>query len=247
MSRVVALGSGKGGVGKPWLAASLAHALARLGRRVLLFDGDLGLANVDVQLGLDPGPDLAGVLTGRCTLAQAVQRFEPGGFDVIAGRSGSGQLALVSPRALAPLLAELRALAPAYDHVLLDLPAGIDVVVRRLLATANSTLVLTTDEPTAITDAYALIKANRVGTAGFAPQLVVDQVASHGIGRRTDEGLARVCERFLGLRTALAGIPRRDPRVPEAIRQQAPFLVRSPASPAARDLEALARHLAPVA
>ena len=81
MSRIVAIGSGKGGVGKTWLAVSLAHALARLGRRVLLFDGDLGLANVDVQLGLDPGPDLAGVLTGRCTFAQAVRRFEPGGFD----------------------------------------------------------------------------------------------------------------------------------------------------------------------
>jgi flagellar biosynthesis protein FlhG len=67
MSSIVAIGSGKGGVGKTWLAASLAHALARLGRRVLLFDGDLGLANVDVQLGLDPGPDLAGVLSGRCT------------------------------------------------------------------------------------------------------------------------------------------------------------------------------------
>ncbi len=247
MSRMVAIGSGKGGVGKTWLAASLAHALARRSRRVLLFDGDLGLANVDVQLGLGPGADLAAVLTGRCILAQAVRRFEPGGFDVIAGRSGSGQLARVSPRALAPLLTELRALAPAYDDVLLDLPAGIDAVVRGLLATADSALVLTTDEPTAITDAYALIKVSRAETAGFAPQMVINQVASHGAGRRTYDGLARVCEHFLGLRTELAGIIRRDPRVPEAIRRQAPFLVRSQASPAARDLEALARHLAPVA
>jgi flagellar biosynthesis protein FlhG len=211
---------------------------------VLLFDGDLGLANVDVQLGLTPGPDLAGVLTGRCTLAQAVRRFEPGGFEVIAGRSGSGQLALVSPRALAPLLTELRALAPAYEYVLLDLPAGIDGVVRGLIATADSALVLTTDEPTAITDAYALIKVSRAQAAGFAPQLVINQVASHGADRRSYEGFARVCDRFLGLRTELAGILRRDPRVPEAIRQQAPFLVRSPTSPAARDLETLARHLA---
>jgi flagellar biosynthesis protein FlhG len=246
MSSLVAIGSGKGGVGKTWLAASLAHALARRGRRVLLFDGDLGLANVDVQLGLDPGPDLAGVLSGRCTLAQAVRRFEPGGFDLIAGRSGSGQLALLSARALAPLLAELRRLAPSYDHVLLDLPAGIDAVVQRLLAAADAALVVTTDEPTAITDAYALIKISRA-EAGFAPRVVVNQVASHGVGRRTYEGLARVCERFLGLRTELAGILRRDPRVPEAIRQQAPFLVRSQTSPAARDLETLARHLAPAA
>ena len=111
----------------------------------------------------------------------------------------------------------------------------------------TSALVLTTDEPTAITDAYALIKVSRAEAAGFAPQLVVNQVASYGVGRRTYEGLARVCERFLGLHTELAGILRRDPRVPEAIRQQAPFLLRNPNSPAARDLEALARHLAPAA
>jgi flagellar biosynthesis protein FlhG len=244
MSNVVAIGSGKGGVGKTWLAASLAHALARFGRRVLLFDGDLGLANVDVQLGLEPGPDMASVLTGRCSFAQAVRHFAPGSFDLIAGRSGCGQLSAVSPQALATVLAELRALAPAYHHVLLDLPAGIDALVRRLLAAADTPLVVTTDEPTAITDAYALIKVSRTEAAGPAPQLVVNQVPSHGVGHRTYEGVARVSERFLGLRPALAGILRHDPRVPEAIRHQAPFLVRSPASPAARDLEALARHLA---
>lgn len=244
MSGVVAIGSGKGGVGKTWLAASLAHALARLGKRVLLFDGDLGLANVDVQLGLEPGPDLASVLTDRCSLAQAVRRFEPGGFDLIAGRSGCGQLSALSPHALATLLAELRALAPTYHHVLLDLPAGIDTVVRRLLTAADMPLVMTTDEPTALTDAYALIKVSRTEVAGLAPQLVVNQVRTHELGQRTYEGLLRVCEHFLGLRPALAGILRHDPRVPEAIRQQAPFLVRSPTSPAARDLEALATHLA---
>jgi flagellar biosynthesis protein FlhG len=244
MSSIVAIGSGKGGVGKTWLAATLAHALARLGRRVLLFDGDLGLANIDVQLGLDPGPDLGGVLSGRCTLAQAIRRYEPCGFDLIAGRSGSGQLALLSPRAVASLLADLRTLTPVYQCVLLDLPAGIDGLVRRLLAAADAALVLTTDEPTAITDAYALIKVSRAEAGGRAPQLVINQVASHGIGRRTYEGLARVCEHFLGLRPELAGIVRRDPRVPEAIRRQAPFLIRSTTSPAARDIEALARHLA---
>ena len=244
MSSVVAIGSGKGGVGKTWLAATLAQALARLGRRVLLFDGDLGLANVDVQLGLDGGPDLASVLGGRRTLAQAVRRFEPGGFDLIAGRSGCAELALLSPEAVGALVAELRALAPAYDSVLLDLPAGIDALVRRLLGAADSCLVVTTGEPTAITDAYALIKVGRTGTAGFAPQLVINQVANHGIGRQTYEGLRRVCEHFLGLRPELAGIVRRDLRVPEAIRQQAPFLLRSPTSPAARDVEGLARQLA---
>jgi flagellar biosynthesis protein FlhG len=243
MSGTIAIGSGKGGVGKTWLAATLAHALARLDRRVLLFDGDLGLANVDVQLGLEPGPDLASVLTGRCSLAQAVRGFEPGGFDLIAGRSGCGQLALLSAPTSASLIDGLRALAASYDHVLLDLPAGIDVTVRRLLATADEPLVVTTDEPTAITDAYALIKVCRAEAAGFAPRLVVNQAPSDGIGRRAYDSLARVCAQFLGLQPKLAGILRQDPRVPEAIRQQAPFLVRSPNSPAARDVDALARRL----
>jgi len=244
MTGVIAIGSGKGGVGKTWLAASLAHPLARIGRRVLLFDGDLGLANVDVQLGLEPGMDLASALIGRLNFAQVVRRFEPGGFDLIAGRSGCAQLSALAPQALVTLLAELRALAPAYHHVLLDLPAGIDAIVRRLLATADTPLVVTTDEPTAITDAYALIKVSRMAAEGPIPQLVVNQVVSHGVGHRTYDGLARVCEHFLGLRPALAGILRHDRRVPEAIRGQQPFLVRSPVSPAARDLEALARHVA---
>ena len=211
---------------------------------MLLFDGDLGLANVDVQLGLAPAPDLASVLSGRCNLTQAVRRFEPGGFDLIAGRSGCAQLALLSPQAVATLVTELRALAPAYERVLLDLPAGIDALVQHLLGTADAWLVLTTDEPTAITDAYALIKVGRTTIGSFTPQLVINQVASHGVGRRTYESLRRVCEQFLRLRPELAGIVRYDPRVPEAIRQQTPFLLRSPTSPAAADVEALARQLA---
>jgi len=115
MSHIVAIASGKGGVGKTWLAVSLSHALARRGRRVLLFDGDLGLANVDVQLGLGPGPDLAGALVGRGALAQAVRAVEACGFDVLPGRSGSGQLARIDGAVLDRMLAELAVLARRYD------------------------------------------------------------------------------------------------------------------------------------
>jgi flagellar biosynthesis protein FlhG len=85
---VIAVASGKGGVGKTWLSISLAQAMARLGNRVLLFDGDLGLANIDVQLGVTPHRDLGSVIAGQTTMAQAVSRFAEGGFDVLAGRSG---------------------------------------------------------------------------------------------------------------------------------------------------------------
>ncbi len=212
-------------------------------RRVLLFDGDLGLANVDVQLGLGPGPDLASVLCGRHTLAQAVRRVEPGGFDVLAGRSGSGDLGALEPDLLERLLGELAALAERYDAILLDLPAGIDRVVRRLLRAATLRLVVTTDEPTALTDAYALIKVSRNDGAAGALQLVVNLAEGREAGRRTYDGLRRVCEHFLKLDPPLAGVLRRDPKVADAIRHQTPLLLRHPTSPAAGDVETLARQL----
>jgi flagellar biosynthesis protein FlhG len=239
---MIAIASGKGGVGKTWLAITLAQALARLGRRVLLFDGDLGLANVDVQLGLDPGRDLGAVVAGRCRLGDAVLRYPAGGFDILAGRSGSGDLAGLGDGEIAVLLEYLHQLARPYDAALLDLPAGIDRLVCCLLAAASLRLVVTTDEPTALTDAYALIKVGaRERAGGFA--LVVNLAVGRAAGERTHEGLRRVCGRFLGLEVPLAGVVRRDPRVPDAIRHQTPLLTRHPLAPAARDVEALARHL----
>jgi flagellar biosynthesis protein FlhG len=243
MSRIVAIASGKGGVGKTWLAISLAQALARHGRRVLLFDGDFGLANVDVQLGLGSGLDLANVLGGRCALGRAVRRVEACGFDLLPGRSGSGQLGQIDPARLEKLVGELAELARGYDLTLVDLPAGIDRSVRRLLRAADLRLVVSIDEPTALTDAYALIKVAQKDGAAGALELVINLAQSHEVGRATYQGLANVCEQFLKLRPALAGVLRRDSRVPDAIRHQAPFLVRHPTSPAAHDLEALAEAL----
>jgi flagellar biosynthesis protein FlhG len=244
VSRILAIASGKGGVGKTWLAISLSHALARQGRRVLLFDGDLGLANVDVQLGLGPGADLATVLSGRCAMAAAVRAVETCGFDVLPGRSGSGGLGAVDPALLDGALAELLALARAYDVTLLDLPAGIDHAVRRLLLAARLRLVVTIDEPTALTDAYALIKVHqRDGGLAAGLALAINLAESHEAGRETHAGLQRVCAQFLRLRPPLAGVLRRDPRVADAVRHQTPFLLRHPTSPAARDVEALAGHL----
>jgi flagellar biosynthesis protein FlhG len=243
VSRTLAIASGKGGVGKTWLAISLAQALVRRGRRVLLFDGDFGLANIDVQLGLGPGLDLASVLCGRCALAQAVRRIDMCGFDVLPGRSGSGRLGDVDAAQLERLLVDFAGLARGYDLTLLDLPAGIDRVVRRLLRAADLRLVVSTDEPTSLTDAYALIKVAQKDATAAALELAINFAPSHEAGRATYRGLLRVCERFLHLRPPLAGVLRRDPGVPDAIRHQTPFLVRHPTSAAAVDVEALARDL----
>ena len=134
---IVAVASGKGGVGKTFFAITLTHALTMRGRRTLLFDGDLGLANVDVQLGLMPNRDLGGVIAGRLTLGQAKTPFAPGGFDVIAGRSGTGSLAALAPSRLALLGSDLAELARSYDDVIMDLGAGVDRMVRQLASHAG--------------------------------------------------------------------------------------------------------------
>ena len=122
---MIAIASGKGGVGKTWFAITLAHALAQQGRRVLLFDADLGLANVDIQLGLTPVLDLADVIAGRASIAQAALRNQEGGFHILAGRSGSGMFSGLPPAVLERTLAELREATAGFDVVLLDLGAGL--------------------------------------------------------------------------------------------------------------------------
>ncbi|MGB1548089.1 MAG: AAA family ATPase, partial [Alphaproteobacteria bacterium] len=122
---IIAVASGKGGVGKTWLAISLAHAFAKSQKQVLLFDGDLGLANVDVQLGLMPKRDIANVIGGEISLQQAAFPFGAGGFDIIAGRSGSGTLASLNGPKLARLRDDLAILSAQYDRVIVDLGAGL--------------------------------------------------------------------------------------------------------------------------
>jgi len=247
IANVVAVASGKGGVGKTWLSISLAQALSKLGQRVLLFDGDLGLANIDVQLGIQPGMDLGTALERHLPLTRAVINYPSGGFDLIAGRSGSGSLASMPINRLQALAAGLRAVGESYGRVVVDLGAGIERPVRYLASRAGYCLVVTTDEPTALTDAYALIKMVTLDANEQHKEtplgVVVNMAASREIGQRTYETLAKACDRFLKRRVPLLGVIRRDPKVRDSISTQTPLLVRHPSSPAALDVEALARKV----
>jgi flagellar biosynthesis protein FlhG len=239
---ILAVASGKGGVGKTWFSITLAHALARSGRKALLFDGDLGLANVDVQLGVTPERDLASVIAGEATFAQATTPYE-GGFDIIAGRSGSGTLATLPAGRLVALRNELQAYAQNYDWVVLDLGAGIERTVRLLTAQARACLVITTDEPTSITDAYAYIKVTAMEHLADAIQIVVNMASSQREGERVYSTLLRACREFLKLEPPLAGIIRRDDHVKDSIRRQTSLLTRHPGSEAAQDVEAIVARL----
>lgn len=238
-----AVASGKGGVGKTWFSITLCHTLAKNGKRVLLFDGDLGLANVDIQLGLTPERDLAHVTEGQIKLADAITRYEEGRFDILAGRSGSGNLATMATQRLTDLRGDLIDLAKAYDHVLVDLGAGVDRAVRQMAGPAATTFVVITDEPTSLTDAYAFIKLSRAANPRADMRIVVNMAGSVGEGQKTYETIRKASETFLKYAPPLAGIVRRDNKVREAIRAQTPLLIRYPSCDAAKDIESIAAQI----
>jgi ATPases involved in chromosome partitioning len=154
---IIAIASGKGGVGKTWLSITLAHLFARSGRRALLFDGDIGLANVDVQLGLTPERDLRSVFDDKAKLKEIVHHYT-GGFDILAGRSGSTNLSSIPLARLGAVRQQLKDLASEYDVVFIDLGAGIEDYVQFMASIGSRVIVVVTDEPTSLTDAYAFIK-----------------------------------------------------------------------------------------
>ncbi len=243
LGRFVAIASGKGGVGKTWFAITLSHALARRGRRILLVDADFGLANIDVQLGCNPLRDLGDVIGGRCSVADAILRYGPGQFDLLAGRSGSGLLATLEAEKLEALLEQISVAGQHYDTVIVDLGAGLDRAVRRFSAWSETLLAVATDEPTSLTDAYAALKLTFADGGGHDARLVINQAATSASAERTAATLSRACQSFLGRAPAVAGFIRRDPRIGETIRHQSLLLTRYPNSPASQDIDTLADSL----
>ena len=195
-----------------------------------------------MQLGFTPRRDLASVIAEEATLAQAATPYA-GGFDIIAGRSGSGGLANLPVARLVALRGDLARFGQNYDWVVLDLGAGIERTVRLLTAQARVCLVVTTDEPTAITDAYAYIKVTALDHMARGIQIVVNMVPTQREGERTYSTLLRACREFLKLEPPLAGIVRRDDHVKESIRRQTALMTRYPNSEAASDVEQIARRL----
>lgn len=240
---VLAIASGKGGVGKTWFAITLTHSLVREGKKALLFDGDLGLANIDIQLGLMPKHDLGGVISGRIGLRDAVTPFPDGGFDIIAGRSGSGSLANLPVTRLQALSDDLIQTGKSYDKVLIDLGAGVDQGVRQMTSLANTVIVITNGDPTSLTDAYAFIKVTHMARPKTDIRVVVNMAKDRKEGEAIYNKLLKACEGFLKISPPLLGVVRADPRVSECIRSQTPLLMRHPNCDAAHDMEAITQKL----
>lgn len=240
---IITVASGKGGIGKTWLSVTLAGLLAAQNQHVLLFDADLGLANVDVQLGLIPQQDLSDVLTAKVPMNKAITRFERGGFDVIAGRSGSGALAAVTDGQLQLLRDDLLLLATHYDKVIVDLGTGIDRNARAFAAIADTVLVLCADEPTSLTDAYALINVLSQENKSQNIRIVINNAISVKEGERTYYTLVKALENFINIEPPLAGIIRRDTHVKDAIRSQIPVFNAYPDTAALQDVRTLLNNL----
>lgn len=242
-SPITLVASGKGGVGKTWFSISIAQALSEKRQKVLLFDGDLGLANVDIQLGLMPLHDLAQVIHNQIPLNKAITPYIEGGFDIIAGQSGSGQLAHLPPQRLFSLKESLKRLSKHYAHVFVDLGAGVGETIKSFSDLAERCLILVTDEPTSLTDAYALIKILHLSVPSVSIDIIINQAESELVGQRTYNTLLKVCENFLGFSPPLLGIIRRDSHVKDSICHQTSTLTRFPSCSASKDIKKIAALL----
>ena len=240
---LIAVASGKGGVGKTWFSITLAQALSLMRQKTLLFDADFGLANIDIQLGLMTQYDLGSVVAGKLTLNQVVQHYDKGRFDVIAGRSGSAGLASMPIGRLQILGEDLSLLASSYNKVILDMGAGVEKPVRILSGLTEKIIVLCTDEPTSLTDAYAFIKIMTMQYPKSEIGIVVNQAVNIREGQRTYDTLLKACTNFLKINPPLLGIVRRDTRVRDSIRNQTPIINRYPTSEAAEDVISIAKKV----
>ncbi len=242
-ARVLALTSGKGGVGKTFLAANLAAALSERGERVLVLDADLGLANLDVVLNLAPKKTLHDVLGNAADLEDAILPA-PGGYSVLLAGSGLIEYSRLTPEVRDRLAQIIARLAPRYDRILLDTGAGISDVVLYAVSLADDVLVVTTPEPTAMTDAYATIKVLATQQQRRAIGLVVNQAGRAGEGRVICKQLQLVVDRYVAplapLRLELFGEIPTDEAVRAAVQRRQLLLELAPGCAAAQAVGAIA-------
>lgn len=236
--RVIAVTSGKGGVGKTSFTVNLALALIEYGHRVLILDGDLGMANVDVACGITPRYTMEHLLSGEKTLEEIIVQG-PRGLGILPGGSGVLEMANLERTRLVKVLSNLGRLEKLADILLIDTGAGMNHTVLNFLRAADDIIVLTTPEPTALTDAYALLKAfKREG--GTLVNVVVNRVSQEAEARGTFERLETAVQKFLQGSLSLLGWVYDDPLVSRAVMQQEPLALAYPQSSANRCIQWIA-------
>lgn len=240
--RVIAVTGGKGGVGKTNASVNLAIQLARLNQRVLLLDADLGLANVDIQLGLKPAKNLEHVLLGDASLRDVIIEG-PEGIRIIPASSGVATMASLEPSQHVGLISAFSELANDIDVLIVDTAAGISDTVVSFVKASQEVLVVVCDEPSSVTDAYALIKVLNSQHSVDRYRIIVNQVADESEARRLFGRLVTTTDKFLDVILQYQGYIPFDPAVKKAVKMQKAVSTAFPSSPASRAYKKIADQL----
>ncbi|MDR1692655.1 MAG: MinD/ParA family protein [Oscillospiraceae bacterium] len=241
-ARIICVTSGKGGVGKTSISVNLGISLAKKGLRVLLFDADFGLSNIDVMLGVSPQYDLSYVLRGQKKIGEIIAEG-PGGINFVSGGSGMNVLLNMSEIQLSAVIDNLVLLEDAADIIIFDTGAGVNPLIMRMIRSSQETIVVTTPEPTAIMDAYALVKSIAADTPDGALRLLVNRAESSAEAEATLQKFVAVVKLYQKTDMDLLGYVLDDPSVSRGVRIQQPFVLSYPRCAATRNIETIAWKL----
>lgn len=240
-TRIVTVTSGKGGVGKSNFSLNFAMALQKRGYSVLVFDADIGMANIDVLLGTPAQYNLFHLLKREKSIWDIIQTG-PGGLQFIAGGSGFQELVRLTEEELEYFAEQIGLLNGHVDFLLFDTGAGLSKETLRFIMAAEETIVVTTPEPTSITDAYALIKMVKTMGNQVPFRLVVNRVGDDKEGKQTADNIRQVAAKYLGLEIPVLGFIPDDPHVSKAVKRQTPLTVAFPDSSATRGIDRIASN-----
>jgi len=240
--QVIAVSGGKGGVGKTNTSINLAIALSEIGKQVMVLDADLGLANIDVMLGIHPKFDLSHVLSGEKTLNEVVVEG-PAGVKFVPGASGIQRMSELSPAEHAGIISAFSDIGPDVDTLIVDTAAGISDTVISFTRASQEVIVVVCDEPASITDAYAIIKllSQEYGTIRF--RILANMVHSAQEGRELYNKMCRVTDRYLDVMLSFMGAIPYDENLKKAVKQQKAVVSAYPRSKSAQAYKNLARKV----
>jgi len=240
--KVIAVSGGKGGVGKTNVSLNTAISLAKLGKRVLVLDADLGLANVDVMLGLRVKRNLSHVLSGECELDDIIIQG-PAGINIIPATSGTQSMVDLTPAEHAGLIRAFSDMKTKFDILIVDTAAGISDMVLSFCRASQDVVLVVCDEPTSITDCYALMKLLSRDHGLFKFKVVANMVRTPNEGKNLFAKLAKVTDRFLDVTLELVAVIPYDENIRKSVRKQQAIVEAYPNSPASIGLKALAKNI----